>query len=84
MLFVLERGYYITLLTLCVTLQTELPIRIVGLAHSMADAKDVGDWIGAPPHALFAFPPSVRPVPMEIHMHGLDIHNFDARMQVSL
>jgi hypothetical protein len=27
--------------------------------------------------------PGVRPVPLEIHMHGLDIHNFEARMQVS-
>jgi pre-mRNA-splicing helicase BRR2 len=49
----------------------------------MANAKDVGEWLGAPQHALFAFPPGVRPVPLEIHITGLDIHNFEARMQVS-
>ncbi len=55
--------------------------RIVGLGHSMADAKDVGEWLGAPTHALFAFPPGVRPVPLEIHITGMDIINFEARMQ---
>jgi pre-mRNA-splicing helicase BRR2 len=48
----------------------------------MANAKDVGDWLGAPPHGLFAFPPGVRPVPLEVHVTGLDIHNYEARMQV--
>lgn len=56
---------------------------MVGLGHSMANAKDLGDWLGAPAHALFAFPPGVRPVPLEVHITGLDIHNFDARMQAS-
>ncbi len=64
-----------------VAAQIDTPIRIVGLGHSMADAKDVGEWLGAPPHALFAFPPGVRPVPLEIHIHGMDVHNFEARMQ---
>ncbi|KAL6751574.1 RNA helicase, activating signal cointegrator 1 [Haematococcus lacustris] len=64
-----------------VAAQTESAIRIVGLGHSMADAKDVGDWLGTPTHALFAFAPGVRPVPLEVHIQGLDIHNFEARMQ---
>jgi hypothetical protein len=42
----------------------------------------VGEWLGASGHATFNFAPGVRPVPLEIHMHGLDIHNFEARMQV--
>ncbi|KAI3923489.1 hypothetical protein MKW92_028346 [Papaver armeniacum] len=29
----------------------------------------------------FNFPPSVRPVPLEIHIQGVDIANFEARMQ---
>ena len=36
--------------------QVDKPIRIVGLATSLADAKDLGEWIGATSHALFNFP----------------------------
>lgn len=50
--------------------------------RSLANARDVGEWLGASGHATFNFAPGVRPVPLEIHMHGLDIHNFEARMQV--
>jgi pre-mRNA-splicing helicase BRR2 len=59
----------------------EKPIRVVALAASMADGKEVGDWLGAPSHAQFTFPPSVRPVPLEIHIQSLDIPSFEARMQ---
>lgn len=37
--------------------QLERPIRIVALAASLANAKDVGEWIGATSHGLFNFPP---------------------------
>lgn len=60
------------------------PIRLVAFSHSLANARDVGEWLGASGHATFNFAPGVRPVPLEIHMHGLDIHNFEARMQVGL
>ncbi|PNH01001.1 U5 small nuclear ribonucleoprotein helicase [Tetrabaena socialis] len=63
--------------------QAEKPIRIVGLCHSAANAKDLGDWIGATAHGLFNFPPGSRPVPLEVHVHGFDITNFEARMQVA-
>lgn len=56
-------------------------IRIVALSASLANAKDLGDWIGATSHGLFNFPPGVRPVPLEIHIQGVDIANFEARMQ---
>ncbi|MCD7466804.1 hypothetical protein HAX54_003835 [Datura stramonium] len=46
-----------------------------------ANAKDLGEWIGATAHGLFNFPPGVRPVPLEIHIQGVDIANFEARMQ---
>ena len=38
------------------------PIRIVGLCTSLANAKDLGEWIGATSHGLFNFPPGRRPV----------------------
>lgn len=40
-----------------ITSQVDKPIRIVGLSTSLADAKDLGEWIGATSHALFNFPP---------------------------
>ena len=62
----------------------EKPIRVVGLGASMADGKEVGEWLGVPSHAQFTFPPSVRPVPLEIHIQSMDIPSFEARMQVRL
>jgi len=61
--------------------QPENQIRIVALSTSLANAKDLGEWIGASSHGLFNFPPGVRPVPLEIHIQGVDITNFEARMQ---
>ncbi|MCL7047252.1 hypothetical protein MKW94_014479 [Papaver nudicaule] len=61
--------------------QSENRIRIVALSTSLANAKDLGEWIGATSHGLFNFPPGVRPVPLEIHIQGVDIANFEARMQ---
>ncbi|WIA19957.1 hypothetical protein OEZ85_005838 [Tetradesmus obliquus] len=64
--------------------QLPQPVRLVGLSHSLANARDVGEWLGAAGTSTFNFPPGVRPVPLEIHMHGLDIHNFEARMQAMM
>eukprot|EP00850_Spirogloea_muscicola_P009705 SM000055S18239 [mRNA] locus=s55:210526:220744:+ [translate_table: standard] len=61
--------------------QIENKVRIVGLSTSLANAKDLGEWIGASSQGLFNFPPGVRPVPLEIHIQGVDIANFEGRMQ---
>lgn len=61
--------------------QLENKIRMVGLCTSLANAKDLGEWIGAGQNSLFNFPPGVRPVPLDIHIQGVDIVNFEARMQ---
>ncbi len=37
------------------------PMRIVGLCTSLANTKDLGDWIGATSHGLFNFPPGAPP-----------------------
>jgi len=60
--------------------QTDKPIRIVALSTSLANAKDLGDWIGCSAHGLFNFDPSVRIVPLETQIQGSDIPNFNARM----
>ncbi|KAL5573694.1 hypothetical protein UlMin_023291 [Ulmus minor] len=61
----------------------ENKIRFVALSTSLANAKDLGEWIRATSHGLFNFPPGVRPVPLEIHIQGVDIANFEARMQAT-
>ena len=37
--------------------QLERPIRILALSTSLANAKDMGEWIGATSHGMFNFPP---------------------------
>lgn len=57
-----------------------LQCRIVGLSASLANAKDVGDWIGATAHSLVSFRPDVRPVVLELKLHGFDVNHFGSRM----
>eukprot|EP01124_Arcella_intermedia_P027745 TRINITY_DN5491_c0_g1_i1.p1 TRINITY_DN5491_c0_g1~~TRINITY_DN5491_c0_g1_i1.p1 ORF type:complete len:1958 (-),score=488.84 TRINITY_DN5491_c0_g1_i1:48-5852(-) len=52
--------------------------RIVALSTSIANAKDLGEWIGATPHSLFNFLTIVRPVPLEIQIQGFDSPHFKA------
>ena len=60
--------------------QLQKSVRIVALGSSIANAKDVGDWLGVSNNALYNFPPSVRPVPLEIHMHGFETNHFGNRL----
>ena len=60
--------------------QLELPCRIVGLSSPISNARDVGDWLGAPNKAIFNFSPDVRPVPIEITLHGFDNNHAAARL----
>lgn len=60
--------------------QLEKQVRIVGLSSSLANAKDVGDWMGVPSHAVYNFSPDCRPVPLEIHFHGFETAHFGTRM----
>ncbi|XP_040361646.1 DExH-box ATP-dependent RNA helicase DExH12 [Rosa chinensis] len=55
-------------------------IRIVALSTSLANANDVGEWIGATSHDLFNFAPDARPVPLELHIQGVDLANFQTVM----
>jgi len=60
--------------------QLEKNLRIVCLSASLANAKDVGDWIGAPPQLVFNFAPNVRPIPLEIQLQGFEINHFGSRV----
>ncbi|CAL9109847.1 unnamed protein product [Musa acuminata var. zebrina] len=50
--------------------QTERSVRFVGLSTALANARDLADWLGIGENGLFNFKPSVRPVPLEVHIQG--------------
>ncbi|ORX48547.1 Sec63-domain-containing protein [Hesseltinella vesiculosa] len=60
--------------------QLEKPIRIVALGTSVANARDLGEWIGTNAHSTFNFHPSVRPVPLEIHIQSYNNSHFSSLM----
>ncbi|XP_028753755.1 DExH-box ATP-dependent RNA helicase DExH14 [Neltuma alba] len=50
--------------------QTEREVRFIGLSTALANAGDLADWLGVEDIGLFNFKPSVRPVPLEVHIQG--------------
>ena len=55
--------------------------RIVATAASIANAVDVGGWLGARPgRSIFNFHPKVRPTPLDIDITGMDIPDFASRL----
>jgi len=63
-----------------VAAQTESQIRFIGLSASLANANDVGAWMGVKSGGLFNFSPKVRPIPLEIFMQSSDVSNFSSRL----
>lgn len=59
-------------------------LRIVGLAASVANAQDLGQWIAATPHTVFSFHPSVRPARVEIRIQGFDAPEQSVRLAAML
>ncbi|XP_019848948.1 PREDICTED: U5 small nuclear ribonucleoprotein 200 kDa helicase-like [Amphimedon queenslandica] len=64
--------------------QTEKKIRIVGLSSSVANAKDLGQWLGAGTHSLFNFHPNTRPVPLELHIQGFNFNHTPSRLSAMI
>ncbi|RYY36606.1 DEAD/DEAH box helicase, partial [archaeon] len=60
--------------------RTARAIRFLGLSTALANAADLGDWLGVPPGSLYNFRPSVRPVPMEVHIQGFPGKAYCPRM----
>ncbi|CAI5738843.1 unnamed protein product [Peronospora farinosa] len=65
------------------------PIRVIGLSTALANAGDVGQWLGgitasnANNHddgQVYNFRASVRPVPMDVHIQGFPERHYVARM----
>jgi activating signal cointegrator complex subunit 3 len=55
-------------------------IRFVGLSTALANAHDIADWLGIGIVGLFNFKPSVRPVPMTVHLQGYPEKHYVPRM----
>ncbi|XP_032413978.1 activating signal cointegrator 1 complex subunit 3 isoform X1 [Xiphophorus hellerii] len=55
-------------------------VRVVGLSTALANARDLADWLGIQQVGLFNFRPSVRPVPLEVHIHGFPGQHYCPRM----
>ncbi|RHZ10963.1 hypothetical protein DYB37_005041 [Aphanomyces astaci] len=57
-------------------------IRIVGLSTALANAVDVGKWMGIadPAHGIFNFRASVRPIAMDVHIQGFAGRHYVPRM----
>jgi len=60
--------------------QMNKKIRMVGLSSSVANAREIGEWMGVGPKGLFNFSPKVRPIPLEIYLQSFDINNFSSRL----
>ena len=60
--------------------QTESKLRIIGLSTALANARDLAEWLGIKQGGLFNFKPSVRPVPLEVHIDGFPGKHYCPRM----
>ncbi|KAI8908470.1 Sec63 Brl domain-containing protein, partial [Gorgonomyces haynaldii] len=60
--------------------QRSKKIRILGLSTALANAGDLGDWLGIKHVGLFNFRHSVRPVPLEIYIEGHPGKHYCPRM----
>ena len=63
-----------------VSTQTKQPLRFVGLSTALANPRDLGDWLGIREIGVFNFRPSVRPIPMSIHIQGFPGKHYCPRM----
>ncbi|KAM7382305.1 hypothetical protein PAMP_002043 [Pampus punctatissimus] len=59
---------------------TSKSVRVVGLSTALANARDLADWLGIGQVGLFNFRPSVRPVPLEVHINGFPGQHYCPRM----
>lgn len=56
-------------------------IRLVGLSTAVSNPSDLSSWLGVEKKwAMFNFDPSVRPVPMTVHIAGYHGKNYCPRM----
>ncbi|CAG4955228.1 unnamed protein product [Parnassius apollo] len=59
---------------------TSRRLRIIGLSTALANAKDLANWLNIGEIGLYNFRPSVRPVPLEVHISGHPGRHYCPRM----
>ncbi|KAI0535743.1 Sec63 Brl domain-containing protein [Xylaria digitata] len=57
-----------------------LAMRIIGLSVSLANARDLGEWIDAKKKDIYNFSPHVRPDPLELRIQSYTIPHFPSLM----
>jgi activating signal cointegrator complex subunit 3 len=60
--------------------RTSKPIRFIGLSTALANPRDLADWLGVGEIGVYNFLPSVRPIPMTIHIQGFPGKHYCPRM----
>ncbi|KAG9310459.1 putative DEAD/DEAH box helicase [Chiua virens] len=55
-------------------------MRIVACGVSFSNARDLGEWIGAPSHVVFNFSPSLQPLDLDTHLQSFTIPHCPALM----
>ncbi|BES93589.1 activating signal cointegrator 1 complex subunit [Nesidiocoris tenuis] len=63
-----------------ISAHTEKTLRIVALSTALANARDLANWLGIKHMGLYNFRPSVRPVPLEVHINGFPGKHYCPRM----
>jgi activating signal cointegrator complex subunit 3 len=63
-----------------ISTQTAVPIRFIGLSTALANPRDLADWLGIGDIGVYNFRPSVRPIPMTIHIQGFPGKHYCPRM----
>jgi len=64
--------------TMAATMETN--IRMIGLSVSLANGRDIGSWMGVKKENVFNFKPSIRAVPLELHIQSYNIPHFPSLM----
>ena len=63
-----------------ISTQTAVAIRFIGLSTALANPRDLADWLGIGDIGVYNFRPSVRPIPMTIHIQGFPGKHYCPRM----
>lgn len=58
----------------------EMSLRIIGLSVSLANARDIGEWIDAKKKDIYNFSPHARPLPLELRIQSYSIPHFPSLM----
>lgn len=63
-----------------ISAHTQKTLRIIGLSTALANAADLANWLGIKEVGMYNFKPSVRPVPLEVHLSGYHGKHYCPRM----